>query len=110
MPVGAAEYIRRTQPPGPLFNSYGWGGYLAWTLYPAYPVYIDGRTDLYGDALVRQYLQIVAAQAEPQAALDREGIRLVVIETESPLAAELRRAPAWRQGYADSLASVFERR
>jgi len=71
---------------------------------------IDGRTDLYGDALVHQYLQIVAAQGEPQAALDREGIRLVVIETESPLAAELRRAPAWRQGYADSLASVFERR
>ena len=110
MPAGAVEYIRRTRPPGRLFNSYNWGGYLAWTLYPAYPVYIDGRTDLYGDAFVRRYLRIVAGQEEWQAALEREGIRLVVIETGSPLATELRRAPDWRQGYADSLASVFERR
>jgi hypothetical protein len=110
MPVGSVEYIDRMRPPGRLFNSYNWGGYLAWTLYPAYPVYIDGRTDLYGDAFVRRYLRIVGGQEESQAALDQDGIRLVLIETGSPLAAALRRAPDWRLSYADSLASVFERR
>ena len=110
MPVGSVEYIDRMRPPGRLFNSYNWGGYLAWTLYPAYPVYIDGRTDLYGDAFLRRYLRIVGGQEGSQAALDQDGIRLVLIETGSPLAAALRRAPDWRLSYADSLASVFERR
>jgi hypothetical protein len=110
MPVRAAEYIRSTRPPGELFNSYNWGGYLAWTLYPAYRVYIDGRTDLYGEAFILRYLRLVAGQEDPAATLDGEGVRLVVIETGSALAGELRRTPRWRQAYADALASVFERR
>ncbi|MCS6883764.1 MAG: hypothetical protein NZU74_20800, partial [Chloroflexaceae bacterium] len=43
-PVGAAEFIRRERPPGPMFNSYNFGGYLMWALYPEYPVFVDGRT------------------------------------------------------------------
>jgi hypothetical protein len=27
-PAGAVEDLRRTHPPGPLFNDYGWGGYV----------------------------------------------------------------------------------
>ncbi len=110
MPVAAVEYLRKAGPPGPLFNSYNWGGYLAWTLHPAYPVYVDGRTDLYGDKFLREYLRIAMGQDEWRDVFARERIRLVVIETESPLAAELRYAPNWKQAYADPLASVFVRR
>jgi hypothetical protein len=56
-PVEAVEWLRSNQPPGKLFNSYNFGGYLIWNL-PAYPVFVDGRTDLFGDELLREYLHI----------------------------------------------------
>ena len=40
----------RGGPPGPLFNDYGWGGYLIWQLYPELRVGIDGRMAVYGPA------------------------------------------------------------
>jgi hypothetical protein len=43
-----------------MFNSYNWGGYLLWEL-PEYPVFIDGRTDLYDDELVEEWLRVVRA-------------------------------------------------
>jgi hypothetical protein len=60
MPVDAVAFIKQKSPPGRLFNSYNWGGYLLWEL-PEYPVFIDGRTDLYNDDVISQWLQVVRA-------------------------------------------------
>lgn len=52
-PVQAVAYLKSNPQPGPLFNSFDWGGYLIWAL-PEHPVSIDGRTNLYGsDRLTR---------------------------------------------------------
>jgi hypothetical protein len=51
-PVRASDYIRQNRLPQPLFNTYSWGGFLTWYL-PEYPVVIDGRIDLYRDAVTR---------------------------------------------------------
>jgi hypothetical protein len=40
LPMEAIEQIKSRQPPGNLFNSYNWGGYLIWEL-PEYPVFIE---------------------------------------------------------------------
>ena len=109
LPVGAVDAIRKTQPPGPMFNPDDWGGYLIWTLYPRYRVYIDGRIDLYGDAFVREYLRVLAGQEEWRTLFDQMGIRLVIVYPAAPLAATLRRDPGWTQTYGDSTASVFVR-
>ena len=53
-PTAAVSYVLNHRLPGPLLNHYNWGGYLIWKLYPDYRVYIDGRTDLYGDAFMDQ--------------------------------------------------------
>jgi hypothetical protein len=110
MPLGAAEFVQTSRPRGPMFNSYNWGGYLAWTLAPAYPVYVDGRTDLYSDAFLREYILVTTVPEAWQPVFDREGIRLAVIEQRSLLAEELRRAPGWRVAYSDALAAVFVRK
>lgn len=44
-----------------MFNSYDFGGYLVWALYPVMPVYVDGRTGLYGDAFLNEYLNTALA-------------------------------------------------
>jgi hypothetical protein len=109
LPVDAVAYIQTESPPGPLFNSYNWGGYLLFTLWPDYPVFVDGRTDLYDDAFLRQYLSIYVADDGWQALLDEYGIQLVIVETNSILAKFLRVDPAWQEAFRDEMATVFVR-
>lgn len=109
LPVAAAMFIAQSKPAGPMFNSYNWGGYLAWELYPDYLVYVDGRTDLYGNDFLSEYLQVSLGREVWREVFARRGIRLVVVERDSLLADALRREPDWRLTYADSLAAVFEK-
>jgi hypothetical protein len=107
LPVEAVETIRDTQPPGRLFNSYNWGGYLLWAL-PEYPVFVDGRTDLYNDEIISQWLQIMRGEAGWQAALERWDVRLALIEPGMPLARLLDEA-GWTLLYQDDQAVVYGR-
>jgi hypothetical protein len=109
LPVGAADYVRRARPPGRLFNSYNFGGYLAWALYPDYPVFVDGRTDLYDDEFLREYLSVAFARPGYQATLDRYGVRLVIVEANSILGDTLARDARWAQVYQDETAVVFQK-
>lgn len=108
-PLDAIAFIEATQPPGPLFNSYNWGGYLTWRLYPEYPVFVDGRTDLYEHALLTAYLNTVRGAAGYADLLDHYGIKLVLIETGSPLLARLEQTGAWRELYRDDMATIYQR-
>ena len=108
-PLKAAEFIETERPAGPLFNAYNWGGYLIWRLYPHYPVFVDGRTDLYDDALLREYLRTALGQPGYAETLDERGINLVLIETNSPLETQLGGDPGWRLLYRDTTAVVYER-
>ncbi len=106
-PVDAVAYLNAEQPDGQMFNNYNWGGYLMMNA-PQYPVYIDGRTDLYTD-LVYEYIEILTTDDGWQDRLAARAVNLVLIETGSPLAEALRTEPGWSQTYSDDLASVFVR-
>jgi len=110
LPAKAVEFIQQTKPAGPLFNSYNWGGYLIFKLWPDYPVYIDGRTDLYDDVFIRRYLDVVSGGEGWQQALAEDGVNLVLIESDSTLARFLKGDPAWDTLYQDKMATVFARR
>lgn len=106
MPAEAAEYLRINQPKGPLFNSYNWGGYVLWKLYPEYLSFVDGRTDLFDDAILEEYLDTWRGSDGWQEVLSKWGIRTVLIETDSPLARELLRE-GWTAVHEDDQATVF---
>lgn len=109
LPVGAVDYLEDHPPVGPMFNSYNWGGYLMWRL-PDEPVFVDGRTDLYGDTfLVDDYLHTTEGAPGWQDTLARYRIQVVVIEPDSALARDLQVTEGWRLAYGDDTASVFER-
>jgi tetratricopeptide (TPR) repeat protein len=42
-PSGAVAFLQKEELAGNMFNLYNWGGYLIWSLYPDYRVFIDGR-------------------------------------------------------------------
>jgi len=106
-PVEAANFLAEQNLPGPLYNPYEWGGYLAWRLYPAYPIFVDGRTDLYPDAFLNDYLRLSAGAPEWEALLARYHIRLVLVPAGSALAELLQAAPGWTQRYADPVAVIL---
>ncbi len=105
-PVDAIAYIQRASPPGPLFNSYNWGGYILWELYPKYLSFVDGRTDLFDNDLLVDYL--AAWQGEPsyRDLFARWGIRTVLIEPQAPLA-DVLKADGWQSVYSDGSAIVL---
>ncbi len=107
LPVRAANWIAQHQPVGPLFNSYNWGGYLLWRLGAEYPVFVDGRTDVYDDQFLRNFLAIVSVGPDYDQKLQDTGARLVVIEAGSVLDDFLARHPHWREAYRDELAVVY---
>lgn len=114
LPVQVAEFIEAEQPTGPMFNSYNWGGYLMFAL-PEYPVYVDGRTDLYKNDFLLRYLQTTIGRDGWQDNLDEDGVNMVVIEQNSIMAQNLEQEPGWTQIYPnsdydeDEIASVFIR-
>jgi hypothetical protein len=108
-PARAASFLDAQKLPAPLFNSYDFGGYLIWRLYPPYKVYIDGRADLYGDAFLHQFIQVYEVNVDPRPALDRDGIRTVFVESRSPLANFLRTQKEWNRVYEDPVAVIFTR-
>jgi hypothetical protein len=110
-PAQSAAYLLRTRPAGPLLNSYNFGGYLIWQLYPDYLIFIDGRAEfLYSDAFIREYYaRIWQATGNWQAYLDHYHINLVVIETNGALAAKLRHSQRWRVLQSDAVATIFQR-
>lgn len=108
LPVEVVAYLNEHQPQGPMFNEYNWGGYFIFTLRDL-PVYVDGRTDLYGDDFLKDYIRATLGTKEWQKPLAT--INLVVIQKEGALASLLRQdSTTWELVYEDDMAAVFERR
>jgi uncharacterized membrane protein len=108
-PVAAVDFIKSQSLPQPIYNEYHWGGYLIWRLYPQYRVYIDGRADVYGDALIEEYFTVHDGERAWRKPLDNYGIRTVLVEPDTPLASLLRDDTSWRNVFEDKQAVVFVR-
>jgi hypothetical protein len=106
-PVEAVNWMREQKPNGNLFNSYNWGGYLEWNL-PEYPVFVDGRTDLYNDEIIGQWMSIVNLGEGWQTLLDRWDIRLILLEPSRPVVGALAQN-GWHILYQDSTSVLYGR-
>lgn len=109
LPVGARDYLQENPPQGNMFNDYNWGGYLIFTL-PDTPVFVDGRTDLYGDEFLADYIRTILGAEEWHDVLDEYDIQVVVVQKATALTTLLHERPeTWQLMYEDDLAVIFER-
>ncbi len=106
-PVAAVKWMQTHHPAGKLFNSYNWGGYLLWTL-PEYPVFIDGRADLYGDDLIGQWHDVVNAEKNALAILDDWDVMVVILEPHWPII-DVLEANGWKVEFEDKQAVILTR-
>ncbi len=108
VPVDAVSQILEDVPPGPMFNSYNWGGYVVWSMYPHYRSFVDGRTDLFDDETLNDYLKAWRADSGWEQVIDQWDVQLVLLEVGAPLAKSLAYR-GWIISYEDDMAVVLQR-
>jgi hypothetical protein len=70
-PVRAVEFIKVNHLSGPMLNDYLSGGYLIWAA-PEYPVFIDGRSDVYEwSGVLSQFGDWATLKSDPNELLRR---------------------------------------
>ena len=106
-PVEAVEYMVQHPVPGPMFDSYGFGGYLVWT---GHRVFIDGRSELYErGGVLSDYLQIANVKPGALAVLRSYGIESVLVENKAHLGTLLSASTEWKRIYTDNLSAIYVR-
>ena len=109
-PVRAVEYMKEHPVPGPMYNTYGFGGYLI-RYYPEQKTFIDGRGDLFelGGAF-GDYIEISRMKPAAFAALKWNGIRTCLLERNEPLSVVLAQQPDWQAVYQDGTSIIYIRK
>jgi hypothetical protein len=106
-PVAAVQFLQ-TQPAavqGEMFNDYGWGGYLMLML-PGRQVFIDGRNDFYGAALVSEFKVVDDVRPGWEAVLGKYNVGWTILPPKHALNRVLALRPDWRVVYTDETAVV----
>lgn len=106
-PVEAVSWLDGHPLPGEGFNHFPWGGYLLYRRWPAQRVFIDGQTDFYGEALTRQYEQVIGLAPAWQEVLQRYGVRWAILPPGSSLEQALVTELGWQAVYRDDTAVIL---
>jgi hypothetical protein len=97
-----------------IFNEYAYGGYLIYHA-PGYRVFVDGRTELYGEAFLQEFVnpagkppgELIARWEEKYGEFDYA----LVSNRESPCYADhFRQSPAWAEEARTDAAILFRRK
>jgi len=91
----------------PVLNGYSMGGAL---ILSGIRPFIDGRSDMYGDALVADYVRITHGDpAAFDAAVRRWNIRWAIVPKRTQVTGVLDRSPGWRRIADDAAGTVYVR-
>jgi hypothetical protein len=106
-PIAALRQVPDALRERPVFNDYGMGGYL---IDQGVKPFIDGRTDMYGDAFTGAYFRAEQPNLEVfDTLLARWKVDWTLLAAGDPLVQVLDRRPGWRRLYADRYAVVHVR-
>jgi hypothetical protein len=110
-PVDAVSYLSQHPVPGPMFNAYGFGGYLVWSRGPEHKVFVDGRSEVYEvGGVLSDYMHVTHLEPGALSVLRAYGIQSCLLERDEPLATVLAALPDWQKVYSDSVSALFVRR
>jgi hypothetical protein len=108
-PEKAVAFLRDSDRPRKIFVYYDWGGYAIWKLYPEYRVFVDGRADLYGEDLLRQFETAVQLRTGWRDVLDSWKVEAALLPPSCALAQALLLDPNWHAAFRDSKAIILVR-
>jgi hypothetical protein len=86
-------------------NEYNSGGYLVWNL-RNYPVFVDGRTDMYGEKILQDWIALVQADQNWDTLMKKYNIGIVMVDPGRPLIKVLEQS-GWQKAFADDKAVIL---
>jgi len=106
-PVKAVDMLKQIGEKGNLLSDYGWGGYLDWRLRD-FPVYLDGRADLYSDEEFFEWLDLIEAKPGWEEKLGSFKVKYILLPPEMKLveAAELQN---WQVLFQDETSVLLKK-
>lgn len=105
LPVQAVDVIEAHGWSGPLYNDYGWGGYLIWSMQQ--PVNIYGRNTVYGVQSVLRSDATWNGHAGWDSDPDLLQANLIIAKRGAPLVQLLQLQPCMQAAYEDQVTAVF---
>ena len=91
-----------------MFNEFNWGGYILYRQWPKQKVFIDSQTDFYGEALTREYEQVITASDRWEYILSKYHIEWLIISPNSALAKTVTNTDQWEILYTDETAIILK--
>jgi hypothetical protein len=107
-PAAALAAARENGAAGPVFNSYVFGGYL---IFSGISPFIDGRSEMYGDAFIKQYMGAETNNTVEQLAelFERYKIGWALVLPNTPINLKIAALPGWHKVFADDYSVVYLR-
>ncbi|HSU69707.1 MAG TPA: hypothetical protein VLJ39_22675 [Tepidisphaeraceae bacterium] len=91
-----------------IFTNDEWGDYLIWSLYPKTGVFVDGRSDFYGDDFEdKSYIDVMKVRFGWEETLSRFGVNTILLPLDASLTGALKESSHWHVVYDDGMALVF---
>lgn len=95
---------------GRLLTTDQWGDYLIFHYYPRIKVFVDGRSDFYGETLGREYMSLVQGSSDWRSILRKHAFEVALLPADWPLTQLLKLDPDWQVVEGDSRSVLFTRR
>ncbi len=73
-----------------IFTNDEWGDYLIYSLYPGQRVFVDGRSDFYGDDFEEKYVDVLNVKYGWEQTLSRFGVDTILMPPSAPLTGALK--------------------
>ena len=108
-PVAMVHENAKVLESGRLLTTDQWGDYIIYTFYPRQKVYVDGRSDFYGESLGTEYLHLLQGAYDWRIILNRWGFDVALLPVNWPLAQMMKTDPSWQVIKDDSHVILFRR-
>src|SRR5206468_3488669 len=81
-PAAAANFVFESGALPQVFHSMTDGSYLVWAAADHFPVYVDGRLEVYGEDFFKQFFRFTVRGRDWDAFADSLGINTAILQTE----------------------------
>jgi hypothetical protein len=112
--TAAAEQVAARNPAARIFSRFEWGEFLTWFLGQKFPVFMDGRIEIFPDEVWSEYSSVTVGRTGWQDILDRYRVDYLLLDASyhatTGLLPQVERSKEWKRAFQAGDAILFVRR